>query len=190
MKLVVGLGNPGFLYVRNRHNIGFMCVSDLAKQLNAGFDRKQGHARTGMGMVGNRKVLMARPQTYMNASGESVELLLRKYDMRPADLIIIHDDLDLPVAKLRLRLGGGSGGHNGIESIIRHIGTQEFYRVRVGIGRPDVADDEKEDAVVSYVLSDFTRDERKAIDAVIPTVSQAVITLLHEGIVAAMNKFN
>lgn len=190
MKLVVGLGNPGFLYARNRHNTGFMCVKHLAKTLEARFDRKQGHARTGLGMVGNRKVILARPQTYMNASGESVKALLQRYSMKPADLVVIHDDLDLPVAKLRLRLGGGSGGHNGIESIIRHIGTAEFYRVRIGIGRPEAEDDDKEDAVISYVLSDFTRDERKAIDALLPTVSQSVITLLREGIVAAMNKFN
>jgi len=189
MKLVVGLGNPGFLYARNRHNLGFMAVNALAKRLDATFDRKQGHARTGMGMVGNRKILLARPQTYMNASGESVKLLLDKFDMKPADLVVIHDDLDLPVAKLRLRLGGGSGGHNGIESIIRLLGTNEFYRVRVGIGRPD-ADAGKEDAVISYVLSDFTRDERKAVDAVLPDVCEAVITLFKEGIAAAMNRFN
>jgi PTH1 family peptidyl-tRNA hydrolase len=190
VKLVVGLGNPGFLYARNRHNLGFMAVNALAKQLGVGFDRQQGHARTGMGMVGNRKILLARPQTYMNASGESVKLLLERYDMKPADLVVIHDDLDLPVAKLRLRLGGGSGGHNGIESIIRLLGTSEFHRVRVGIGRPEVADDDKEDAIVSYVLSDFTRDERKAIDHVLPDVSEAVVTLFREGLAAAMNKFN
>ena len=110
--------------------------------------------------------------------------------LRPTDLIIIHDDLDLPVARLRLRLGGGSGGHNGIESIIRLLGTNEFHRVRVGIGRPESFGDEKEDAVIDYVLSDFTRDERKAIDAVLPEVSQAVIATIREGIAAAMNRFN
>ncbi|MCJ7604717.1 MAG: aminoacyl-tRNA hydrolase [Dehalococcoidales bacterium] len=190
MKLVVGLGNPGYLYARNRHNLGFMCVNDLAKTLNAKFDRKQGHARTGLGMVGTKKILMARPQTYMNASGESVKALLQKYDMKPSDLIVIHDDLDLPTAKLRLRLGGGSGGHNGIESIIRHLGTSLFYRARVGIGRPEAEEDEKEDTVISYVLDDFTRDEKKAIEAVMPDVSQAVITFFREGLAAAMNKFN
>ncbi len=190
MKLVVGLGNPGFLYARNRHNLGFMAVNALAKRLNVDFDRKQGHARTGMGMVGNRKILLARPQTYMNASGESVKLLLERYDMKPADLVVIHDDLDLPVGKLRLRLGGGSGGHNGIESIIRLLGTNEFHRVRVGIGRPDVEDAGKEDAVIGYVLSDFTREERKAVDAVLPDVGEAVIAIFRDGIAAAMNKFN
>jgi len=190
VKLVVGLGNPGFLYARNRHNLGFMAVNALARRLNTAFDRKQGHARTGLGMYGNRKILLARPQTYMNASGESVKLLLDKYDMKPSDLVVIHDDLDLPVAKLRLRLGGGSGGHNGIESIIRLLGTSEFYRVRVGIGRPDTGDDAREDTVISYVLSDFTREERTAVDAVLPDVCEAVLTLFKEGIAAAMNKFN
>lgn len=190
MKLVVGLGNPGFLYARNRHNLGFMAVSALAKRLKTKFDRKQGHARTGLGMVGSRKVLLARPQTYMNASGESVKLLLARYDMKPHDLVVIHDDLDLPVARLRLRLGGGSGGHNGIESIIRLLGTAEFHRVRVGIGRPEVLDDTKDDAVIDYVLSDFSRDERKAVDAVLPDVCEAVVTLFREGLAAAMNKYN
>jgi PTH1 family peptidyl-tRNA hydrolase len=190
VKLVVGLGNPGFLYARNRHNLGFMAVAALAKKLGADFDRKQGHARTGMGMVGSRKLLLARPQTYMNASGEAVKMLLDKYDMKPADLVVIHDDLDLPVAKLRLRLGGGSGGHNGIESIIRLLGTAEFHRVRVGIGRPEVDPDVKEDAVIGYVLSDFTREERKAIDHVLPDVCEAVITLFRDGLAAAMNKYN
>ena len=190
MKLVVGLGNPGFLYARNRHNLGFMAVSALAKTLNAPFDRKQGHARTGMGMIGNLKVLFARPQTYMNASGESVKLLLDKWNMKPKDLIVIHDDLDLPLAKIRLRLGGGSGGHNGIESIIKRLGTAEFYRVRVGIGRPETDPEAKDDAVIDYVLSDFTREERKAVDAVLPDVGEAVTTLLREGLAAAMNRFN
>ena len=190
MKLVVGLGNPGFLYARNRHNLGFMAVNALAKVLKADFDRKQGHARTGLGMAGNRKILLARPQTYMNASGESVKLLLDKYSMKPHDLVVIHDDLDLPVAKLRLRLGGGSGGHNGIESIIRLLGTGEFFRVRVGIGRPETEENEKEGAVIDYVLSNFTREERQAIENVLPDVCEAVLTLFREGLAAAMNKFN
>ena len=107
-----------------------------------------------------------------------------------AALVAIHDDRDLPVAKIRLRLGGGSGGHNGIESIIRLLGTSEFHRVRVGIGRPDMEDAGKEDAVISYVLNDFTRDERKAVDAVLPDVCEAVIAIFRDGITAAMNRFN
>jgi peptidyl-tRNA hydrolase, PTH1 family len=192
MKLIVGLGNPGFLYTRNRHNIGFMCVSHLAKMQKIAFDRKQGQARTGLGYIAGHRVVLARPQTYMNASGESVSTLMKKLNITPADLIVIHDDLDLPPGKIRLRLGGSSGGHKGIDSIIARIGTGDFYRVRVGIGRPDTGEGTavKDDAVIAYVLSDFTPEEKKIIDTVIPQVSEAIVSLLAEGLAAAMNKYN
>ena len=193
MKLVVGLGNPGFLYARNRHNIGFMCVSYLARAHGITFDRKQGHARTGIGNIGRYKVVVARPQTYMNASGESVSALLNRLNVKSSDLIVIHDDLDLPVGKIRLRLGGSSGGHKGIDSIILRLGTRDFFRIRVGIGRPEADDDAapvKEEAVIDYVLSDFTRDEKKIIDETIPIVSEAIAYLLAEGLNSAMNKYN
>jgi PTH1 family peptidyl-tRNA hydrolase len=191
MKLIVGLGNPGFLYARNRHNIGFMCVSYLAKKYKIDFDRKQGHARTGIGNIGRNKVVVARPQTYMNASGEAVKGLFQRLNTTPADLIVIHDDLDLPTGKIRLRLGGSSGGHKGIDSIISHIDTQDFYRVRVGIGRPETGEsDFKEDAVIDYVLNDFTSEEKKIIDETIPKVSEAIAFLLAKGINIAMNKYN
>jgi PTH1 family peptidyl-tRNA hydrolase len=193
MKLIVGLGNPGFLYARNRHNIGFMCVSHLARVQDIRFDRKQGHARTGIGNIAGNRVVLARPQIYMNASGESVSALLRKLNLTPSDLIVIHDDLDLPPGKIRLRLGGSSGGHKGIDSIIARLGTQDFYRVRVGIGRPDTGEGvaaDKEDTVIAYVLADFTPEEKKIMDTVIPQVSEAIICLLAEGLTAAMNKYN
>jgi PTH1 family peptidyl-tRNA hydrolase len=193
MKLIVGLGNPGFLYTRNRHNIGFMCVNNLARRLRIKFDRKQGHARTGIGNIAGSRVVLAKPQTYMNASGESVDALMKKLNLKPADLVIVHDDLDLPTGKIRLRLGGSSGGHKGIDSIIARTGTPDFYRVRVGIGRPDsdkASEKAKEEAVVSYVLSDFTSAERDIMEKTIPEVSEAVICLLSEGITAAMNKYN
>jgi len=193
MKLIVGLGNPGFLYSRNRHNVGFMCVRHLARTLGIRFDRKQGHARTGIGNIARKRVVVARPQTYMNASGESVSALIRKLNITPSDLIVIHDDIDLPPGKIRLRLGGGSGGHKGIDSIIARLGTRDFYRVRVGVGRPDIAGGsaaEKDEAVIAYALSDFTPDERKIIDKIMPDVSQAIVCLLAEGLDAAMNKFN
>ena len=193
MKLIVGLGNPGFLYARNRHNIGFMCVNNLAKRQRIKFDRKQGHARTGIGNIAGSRAVLAKPQTYMNASGESVAALMKKLNVAPADLIVIHDDLDLPTGKIRLRLGGSSGGHKGIDSIITRIGTQEFYRVRVGIGRPESdksSEAAKEEAVVAYVLSDFTAAERKIIEKTIPQVSEAIACLLAEGLTAAMNKYN
>jgi PTH1 family peptidyl-tRNA hydrolase len=192
MKLIVGLGNPGFLYARNRHNIGFMCVSHLAKMRDIRFDRKQGQARTGIGNIAGNRVVLARPQTYMNASGESVSALMRKLNVTPSDLIVIHDDLDLPPGKIRLRLGGSSGGHKGIDSIIARTGTPDFYRVRVGIGRPetDEAAAVKEETVIAYVLSDFTPEEKKIIDKTIPRVGEAIVFLLAEGLNATMNKYN
>ncbi len=193
MKLVVGLGNPGFIYAHNRHNVGFMAVNQVAQDLNIKFDRKQGHARTGMGTLGAKKVLVARPQTFMNASGESVSALMKRWEMSPADIVVIHDDLDLPLGKIRLRLGGGPGGHNGLKSIIARLGTQEFHRVRIGIGRPEIDPengDDKEASVIDYVLSNFSREEAKVIEELLPKVSEAVAAILRDGIVEAMNRFN
>jgi PTH1 family peptidyl-tRNA hydrolase len=128
----------------------------------------------------------------MNASGESVSALMKKLNVAAADLIVIHDDLDLPVGKIRLRWGGSSGGHKGIDSIIARTGTRDFYRVRVGIGRPEIDEKaaDKESVVIDYVLKDFTREEKKIIDTVMPQVSEAIAFLLAEGLTAAMNKYN
>jgi len=193
MKLIVGLGNPGFLYARNRHNIGFMCVRHLARTQGIRFDRKQGYARTGIGKIAGNKVVLARPQTFMNSSGESVSRLLKILKINPSDLIVIHDDLDLPPGKIRIRLGGSSGGHKGLDSIIAHLGSKDFYRVRIGIGRPALSEDstaDKEAEVIGYVLSDFTPEEKNIITRVIPEVRQAILCLLAEGLTAAMNKYN
>ncbi|OGO22139.1 MAG: aminoacyl-tRNA hydrolase [Chloroflexi bacterium RBG_16_50_9] len=193
MKLIVGLGNPGLFYAHNRHNIGFMCVSHLARTQGIHFDKKKGNARIGTSRIAGEEVVLARPQAYMNASGASVKKLLNKFNIRPPDIIIIHDDLDLAIGKIRIRLGSSSGGHKGIESIIANLDTHDFYRIRVGIGRPDVPGglaDDKEAAVIDYVLSDFTPEEKNIISQVIPRVSQAVNCLLTEGLAAAMNKYN
>jgi len=193
MMLIAGLGNPGYVYARSRHNIGFMCVRHLARTQGIKFDKKQGYARICSGEIAGEKVVLARPQTYMNASGESVSRLVKRLRISPSDLIVIYDDLDLPPGKIRLRLGGGSGGHKGLDSIIAHLGSRDFYRVRVGIGRPDIAEGsagDREDAVIAYVLSEFTPEEKKIIQKVIPVVSQAILCLLTEGLDAAMNKFN
>lgn len=193
MKLIVGLGNPGLFYAHNRHNIGYMCVNRFAREHKIRFNKKQGLARIGSGEINGEKVVMARPQTFMNNSGESVNRLVKRYKTELTDLIVIHDDLDLPTGKIRLRQGRGSGGHRGIESIITHLGKGNFYRVRVGIGRPDIAEDtdiDREQAVIDYVLSGFTRQEKKIMDIAIPEVGRAILCLLTEGIEAAMNKYN
>jgi len=193
MKLIVGLGNPGRIYAHNRHNIGFMCVSHFARTHGIRFDKKQGQARTGTGEVAGNKLIVARPQTHMNLSGESVIRLVKRFKVGLDDLIIIHDDLDLPPGKIRLSRGSGSGGHKGADSIITHLGSQDFTRIRVGIGRPPIIEGSAEDReadIVAYVLSDFTPEERKTITQVIPKVSEAILCLLSEGLTAAMNKYN
>jgi PTH1 family peptidyl-tRNA hydrolase len=189
VKLIVGLGNPGRSYAANRHNIGFSCLSYFARALVIKLDKKQGLARTGTGTVAGNKVVLARPQTFMNNSGQSISRLVRKFKVDPQDLLVIHDDLDLPLAKLRLSSGSGSGGHKGVNSIIQELGTQDFTRLRVGIGRPDKPNPTEED-IIAYVLSDFTPAEKKAISSAIPKVSEAILCLLTEGLTPAMNKFN
>jgi len=193
MKLIVGLGNPGRGHANNRHNIGFVCLNHFAKMQGIRFDKKQGQARIGSGEVAGSKVVIAKPQTYMNRSGQSVSLLVDKFNVSPDNLLVIHDDLDLPLGKIRIRQGGSSGGHKGSGSIITELGSQNFIRIRVGIGRPDKNEgftEFSEDEIKAYVLSDFTSAEKQAITQVIPTVSEAILCLLTEGLVAAMNRYN
>ena len=187
MKLIVGLGNPGRGYAHNRHNLGFMCVNHFARTHSIRFDKKQGQARIGVGEVAGSKVVVARPQTYMNLSGRSVSRLVKKFNISRDDVIVIHDDLDLPTGKIRIRQCGGSGGHKGVDSIVTWLGSQDFLRLRVGIGRPVEI---SETDIVAYVLSDFTAGEKQTIARVIPGVSEAILCLLTEGLMAAMNKYN
>ena len=193
MKLIVGLGNPGRGYANNRHNIGFVCLNHFARTQGIRFDKKQCKARIGLGEVAGSEVLLAKPQTYMNRSGQSVRLLVDKFNISPDNLLVIHDDLDLPLGKIRIRQGGSAGGHKGAGSIITELGSQNFIRIRVGIGRPDKNEgftEFSDDDIIAYVLSDFTPDEKQAISQVIPRVSEAILCLLTEGLVAAMNRYN
>ena len=193
MNLIIGLGNPGRVYVNNRHNVGFVCVNHFAKMHGIRFDKKQGRARIGSGEVAGNGVVVARPQTYMNSSGESVSRLVRKFDINLDNLLVIHDDLDLPLGKIRLRQGGGSGGHKGIGSIIDCVESESFLRLRVGIGRPSTSEGSagiSEADIVAYVLSNFTPEEKRIITQIIPGVSEAILCLLTEGLTAAMNRYN
>ena len=193
MKLIVGLGNPGRVYANNRHNIGFICLNYFAKSQGIKFDQKRGRARIGIGEAAGNKVVIAKPQTYMNRSGQSVSRLVQKFNIDLNDLLVIHDDLDLPLGKIRIRQGGGSGGHKGIDSIISYLESQDFIRLRVGIGRPiknEGATEISEADIIAYVLSDFTEEEKQTIVQVIPMVSEAILYLLTEGLVAAMNRYN
>jgi peptidyl-tRNA hydrolase, PTH1 family len=190
MKLIVGLGNPGEEYSTHRHNIGFLCLNYFARKHHITWDKKQGKARTGRGTVAGEDVLLAKPQTYMNASGTAVSLLMQKYQISPDDLIVVHDDLDLPLGKIRIRKGSSAAGHNGIKSIIANLGTQEFTRIRAGISRPPVEGEAKETSIVDYVLGDFTEADRPVIEDTLQRVSEAIICLITSGLTAAMNKFN
>jgi len=188
MKLIVGLGNPGRKYERNRHNLGFMCLNHLACNHKIRFDKRQGRARISLGEIAGSKLVLAKPQTYMNLSGQAVSRLVRKYRVNLDDLLVIHDDLDLPTGRIRIRRGGRSAGHKGVNSVAAELGSQDFSRLRIGIGRPEGLIP-KED-IIDYVLGDFTADEKKTIDKVIPKVSEAILCFLTEGLTVAMNEYN
>jgi PTH1 family peptidyl-tRNA hydrolase len=136
MKIIVGLGNPGRKYERTRHNAGFMALDELARGLRFDLSREKYQAFIGKGMIGDVEALLAKPQTYMNESGRSVGAILRYTRAKHSDLIVVHDEIDLPLGVVRVKAGGGHGGHNGLRSIIEHLGTPDFIRVRVGVGRP------------------------------------------------------
>lgn len=184
MKLIVGLGNPGEDYAQTRHNIGFNCLNHIARKHGLSFTRREAHSRLAQGQIGGQEVLLAKPFTFMNRSGAAVAALMRKYQIQPADLVVIYDDMDLPVGKLRLRPSGSAGGHHGMESIIAALGSQDFPRIRVGIGKP-IAED-----AISFVLSHFTPEEKESIAQALGRVGEAVEMLLTQGVEAAMNQFN
>lgn len=185
MKLVVGLGNPGDDYVKTRHNIGFMVVDSISKANGITLNQTKFKGIIGRGTIVGEDVIIAKPQTYMNRSGESVSSLLFFYKLEPSDCIVICDDLELPSGKIRVRGKGGHGGHNGLRSIIEQTGSQEFVRVRVGIGRPTDAS-----LVSNYVLNPFSKDEKPLVEDAIERASRAVETIIKEGVEAAMNRFN
>jgi PTH1 family peptidyl-tRNA hydrolase len=186
MKLIIGLGNPGKEYADTRHNVGFRCVNRLAKMHGIPVKQRGSQAQFGIGEIEGSKVVLARPRTFMNLSGKSVKLLMARFKVQSSDVLIIHDELDLPLGKIRFYTGGGSGGHKGIESIMNELGSRDFTRIRVGIGRPPGDDPD----AVDYVLSDFTSDEKVVVEHTIAIVTDAILCLLREGTMAAMNKYN
>lgn len=191
MIIIVGLGNPGRAYSRHRHNVGARCLQYLGKRYGIPLEQRLPGCRGGRGVIESVEVVLARPQTYMNESGVAVWGLLRRFRSKPADLLVICDDLDLPLGKLRLRARGSAGGHRGLTSIIAALGTQDFPRLRVGIGRPhEETRRDKDDAVVSHVLSGFTAAEEKALEEVYPQMAEGIACFLNEGIQAAMNRLN
>ena len=183
MKLIVGLGNPGREYAATRHNVGFEVVDALAKRCRTRILRRMGRALIARTTVAGTEVILAKPQTFMNLSGEAVAYIARRERIEPPDILVIYDDMDLPVGKIRIRPAGSSGGHKGVQSIINHLHTQEFPRVRIGIGSTD------RDAI-KHVLSRFNRRERAVINEAVRTAADAVEMILSDGIEAAMNVYN
>jgi peptidyl-tRNA hydrolase, PTH1 family len=190
-RLIVGLGNPGAKYDRTRHNIGFEVIDALVKRYpdaslveNKRFQGIAGEFRSG----GERTVLL-KPTTFMNLSGQAVRAVLDWYKLEPESVLVVYDDMDLPTGKLRLRLSGGAGGHNGMKSIIAHLGTKEFPRLRLGIGATDKGE-ARDQAVVSHVLGRFAPEDRKIVDAVIPMAVDAIDLSLRKGFERAMNLYN
>ena len=184
MKLVVGLGNPGPRYANNRHNVGFQCVRRIAVQYGSSRHKLISNALVTPVQIRGIKVALARPLAFMNRSGRAVASLSRRYAVALADLLVVYDDLDLPLGRIRLREGGGAGGHKGMLSIIDSLGGDSFPRLRIGIGRP--AEDEPSD----YVLSDFAPDEVSTVEATYELAIAAVESFVTGGIVVAMNTFN
>ncbi|RMH80902.1 MAG: aminoacyl-tRNA hydrolase [Acidobacteria bacterium] len=185
IRLVVGLGNPGKKYERTRHNVGFMVVDELLKKLKVRVYTEEGLSHLYKVNLYGRDVLFSKPQTYMNNSGLAVLNLLEEYKIEPEEMLVVYDDLDLPLSKLRLRLEGSSGGHHGIESIIKEIRTQRFPRLKVGIGRP-----RDKNKVVEYVLSPFEKEEEETLARVLERASLCILRILEFGLDESMNFCN
>lgn len=184
-KLIIGLGNPGREYAKHRHNIGFQVVEALAEVHELRFNKRQHKARVATGRIDDAQVVLAKPLAFMNKSGESVSLLVHWHKTPTNHMLVVYDDLDIPLGTLRLRPKGGSGGHRGMRSIIQQLGTEEFPRLRIGIGRPPAGRDPAD-----YVLSPFTADELPIIANVREEAIAAIECWLEEGIEAAMTQFN
>lgn len=183
-RLIVGLGNPGREYSRSRHNVGFMVVDELARKWGLKYAHRWSDAQVAVGRAGAHGVSLAKPQTYMNLSGDSVKGLMHRFRLEPDALIVVYDDLDLPLGRIRLRERGSAGGHRGVQSIIDRLGSPDFARVRVGIGRPEPKD------AADYVLAPFDDAEREDLREALARAAEAVAVCLDEGVTVAMNRFN
>ncbi len=183
--LIVGLGNPGREYRENRHNIGFMLVDKLASRLGAKMSRMQSKALIASTRHGDAKIILAKPQTFMNLSGQTIQALVRFYKVPLENIFVAHDDLDLPFETIRLRPGGGAGGQKGIKSTIQHLGTNDFPRLRLGIGRPPGRMDP-----AAYVLQDFSKGDQQFLAETLDRAVDAALSFVDEGLDIAMNRFN
>ena len=184
MKIVAGLGNPGAQYANTPHSVGFEAVDAIAGAAGASWEEKrQFKCLMARATVAGQQVLLVKPQTFMNLSGESVAPVVKYHNATPADLLVIHDDIDLPLGRMRIRRGGSCGGHNGVRNIIERLGTQDFVRLKLGVGK-DRSD------VVGFVLGKFPPDARKTMDLVVEQAAKAAAAILDRGPECAMNEFN
>lgn len=195
--LIAGLGNPGRKYMQTRHNVGFMAVEKICDYHRITLDRNMFKNRYGIGLINGARSVLAQPMDFMNRSGPPVNQIARYFKIDTANILIIHDDMDIDTGRIKIKVKGGHGGHKGVRSVIDALGTDAFNRVRIGIGRPSVpgeaskinrATDDPD--VTDYVLGKFSKAEQKQYDEVLETVREAVETLLDKGATAAMNRFN
>ena len=184
--LLVCLGNPGKEYANTRHNIGFLAADALEKRTGVKFNKLKYRALTGEVTLGGQRVLVVKPQTYMNLSGEAVKLAGGFYKIPPERILVLYDDVSLPLGKLRIRGSGSAGGHNGIKNIIAHLGTDAFPRIKVGVGAPEGADRD----LVDWVIGNFTQAQRKVVDEAIDKALDAAECVIEHGVSEAQNRFN
>ena len=187
-RLVVGLGNPGAEYRGHRHNVGFQVVDRLAGALGMALGQSKFQSRFGQGDVGKTRLLLLEPETFMNASGEAVSAAARFYKVAPEGLLVVHDELDLSFGRLQLKRGGGTGGHNGLESIVEQLGTPDFARLRFGIGKPQGPN--AKERVVGYVLHDFSSEEKAALEPLLERSVDMARAWVSLGLAEAMNRHN
>ena len=185
MKLIAGLGNPGAEYANTKHNVGFMLIDALAEHLNASAWKEDFSSSVAEARIGGEKIFLVKPLTYMNNSGEGIGPMLSYYKLNSGDLIVVHDDMDIPVGTVRIRKQGSSGGHNGIKSILSHVGSEEFARVRIGIGRPPAGW-----TVINHVLAPFAPEDLPKIREAIAYLLPAVTCIVTDGTDFAMNRYN
>jgi PTH1 family peptidyl-tRNA hydrolase len=185
VKIIVGLGNPGKKYEDTRHNVGFMAIDKISDTRRIPVQQNKFRALIGEGRIEGERVLLVKPQTYMNLSGESIAEILRFYKLTPEDILVIYDDLDLPLGQVRLREKGSAGGHNGIKSLIQHLGTQEFKRIRIGIDRPKPGGN-----VIDFVLGTFAVSERPVVEEAIRLAAEAAVKAMTESFSKVMNHYH
>jgi PTH1 family peptidyl-tRNA hydrolase len=184
-QLIIGLGNPGGEYARTRHNVGWMCLDELERRGKFGRERREGAARVRQGTIDGYEVLTARPQTFMNMSGKAAAQLTGKFGSAPRDAIVLHDEADFPLGRVKIKLGGSAAGHRGVQSLIDSWRTDAFPRIRIGVGRDGDSND-----LIEHVLDPFLPDERPQVDAALERAANMAVAIMREGIEAAMNIWN